>query len=76
MKDKTFLRIGVLGALITALCCFTPLLVVLLAAAGISAATYLDWLDYLLLPLLVFFVGLCLWAYIRLRRADAGQRKA
>jgi mercuric ion transport protein len=76
MKDKTFLRIGVPGALITALFCFTPLLVILLAAAGISAATYFDWLDYLLLPLLVFFVGLCLWAYIRFRRADAGQRKA
>lgn len=48
------LKTGIIGAIIAAICCFTPVLVVLLGAVGLSAA--LGWLDYILLPLL----GICL----------------
>lgn len=50
---------GIVGAGIAALCCFTPILVVLLAVLGFSALT--GYLDFVLLPALVFF--LCLLVY-------------
>jgi mercuric ion transport protein len=56
MTDKGFLRVGMIGAVVTALCCFTPVLVLVLGAAGLSAA--IGWLDYVLWPALVLFLGL------------------
>ena len=37
MQDKNLLKIGMVGTVITALCCFTPLLVILVSAVGLSA---------------------------------------
>ncbi len=54
------LRIGIAGSVIVGLCCLTPLLVVLLTTVGLSA--WLGWLDYVLLPALVFFVALTAFA--------------
>ena len=54
MKNSTLLKAGLIGTLISALCCFTPILVVVLGAVGLSSI--LGWLDYVLLPALVFFV--------------------
>lgn len=66
MKDKNMLRVGIVGALVAAVCCFTPALVVLLGAVGLSAA--LAYLDYVLLPLLALFVGLTIYALERRRK--------
>lgn len=55
MKDATLIRTGIIGAVVAALCCFTPILVVLLGAVGLSALT--GYLDVVLIPALVFFVG-------------------
>ena len=76
MNDKTLLGVGIGGTVIAALCCFTPLLVVLLGAVGLSAA--LGWLDYVLLPSLAFFIGLTIYAvYRRLRRpAQAAEHRS
>ena len=60
MNDRTLLRVGIVGALIAAVCCFTPALVILLGAVGLSAVVVL--LDYLLLPLLILFVGIAMYA--------------
>ena len=49
-QGKRLLKGGLGGALFAALCCFTPLLVVALAGAGLSAIT--GWLDYALFPML------------------------
>ncbi len=38
MKDATILKTGVIGSIIAAVCCFTPLLVVVLGAVGLSTA--------------------------------------
>lgn len=57
------LGVGIAGTLIAALCCFTPVLVVLLGAVGLSAMV--GWLDYVLLPALAFFVGLTVYALWR-----------
>ena len=50
MRENRLLRTGIVGTVVAALCCFTPLLVVLLGAVGLSA--WLDWLDYVLFPAL------------------------
>ncbi|WP_407898717.1 mercury resistance system transport protein MerF [Ferrigenium sp. UT5] len=57
---NTLLRVGIIGAILTALCCFTPLLVVLLGALGLAALT--GYLDYVLLPAMVMFVALIIYA--------------
>ena len=62
MKDK-LLMTGVIGTVIAALCCFTPVLVILLGAVGLSAI--LGVIDYVLIPALIFFVGLTAYAIIR-----------
>lgn len=64
MKPENKLLIfGLGGATLAALCCFTPLLVVLLGALGLSA--WLGWLDYVLLPALGLFVLITLYALYR-----------
>ena len=61
--DSRLLKTGVIGAVILALCCFTPVLVVLLGVVGLSAM--LGWLDYVLMPALAFFIGLTIYAVWR-----------
>lgn len=66
MTHKTLLKIGIAGTMITALCCFTPLLVILLSALGLSAL--IGWLDIVLLPALAIFLiitGYALWQRTR-----------
>jgi len=60
MNDKQALQYGVIGTIIAALCCFTPLLVVLFGVVGLSAA--IGYLDYVLFPALAFFVLLTIYA--------------
>jgi mercuric ion transport protein len=69
MNDKKLLSTGIVGTVIAALCCFTPLLVVLLGAVGLSAA--LGWLDFVLLPSLAFFIGLTIYALYRRQKRQA-----
>jgi chromate transport protein ChrA len=59
MNDKKLLRRGLIGSVIAALCCFTPLLVLVVAGVGLSA--FIGWLDYALFPLL--FASLAVVAY-------------
>ena len=51
-NSDRLLKWGLGGALFAALCCFTPLLVVIVAGVGLSALT--GWLDYALFPIGVF----------------------
>ena len=66
MGNKKLLGVGLVGTVIAALCCFTPVLVILLGAVGLSAA--LGWLDYVLLPALAFFSALTIYAVYRYRK--------
>lgn len=64
MKNpKNLLRVSIIGTILVALCCFTPILVILLATVGLAALT--GYLDYVLLPALAFFIGLTLYALWR-----------
>jgi mercuric ion transport protein len=53
-------KFGIIGSVITGLCCFTPVLVVLLGVIGLS--WLIGYLDYVLLPAFVFFVGLSIYS--------------
>ncbi len=53
-QNKQFRR-GMIGAIVAAICCFTPLLVIVVAGLGLSAIT--GWLDYGLFPLLFASLG-------------------
>lgn len=61
MKDRLLLT-GVIGTIVAAICCFTPILIVLLGAVGLSAAVV--YLDFVLFPALAIFLaitGFALW---------------
>ena len=66
MKDATLIRIGVIGAIVAALCCITPMLVVLLGAVGFAAVT--GYLEVLLIPAIILFVGLIVYGVYRRNR--------
>ncbi len=68
MNDKTLLRTGIVGSVIVAICCVTPILVVAVSAIGLAAIV--GWLDYVLFPALAFFLGLTAYALVRRRRAS------
>ena len=68
MDNRTLLKTGIAGSVIAAVCCATPILVILLAALGLSA--WAGWLDFVLMPALVVFVGITIYA-LRRRRAEA-----
>ncbi len=63
MNERRLLRTGIIGTIVAALCCFTPILVVLFGVVGLSAAV--GYLDYVLFPALAFFAGLTLYALWR-----------
>jgi mercuric ion transport protein len=67
MSDRKLLGIGLGGSALAAVCCFTPALVLLLGAIGLSA--WLAWLDYVLLPALVLFLAITGYALLRRRKA-------
>lgn len=62
-KNDRLLKYGLIGTVVVALCCFTPVLVILLGAVGLSAV--LGWLDLVLLPALAVFIGITLYALWR-----------
>ncbi|PWE29844.1 mercury resistance system transport protein MerF [Maritimibacter sp. 55A14] len=69
MKDATIIKTGVIGTVIAAICCFTPVLVIGLGVVGLSA--WLGWLDYVLFPALAAFMGITAYGLWRRQRAAA-----
>ncbi len=65
MNDR-FLKVGTIGTVIAALCCFTPILAVLFGVVGLSAVV--GYLDSVLLPALAVFVLITIYALIRRAR--------
>jgi mercuric ion transport protein len=63
MNRFGLIKFGVIGTVVTALCCFTPVLVVLLGAIGLSALV--GYLDLALFPVLGFFILLSAYAYYK-----------
>lgn len=71
-RNRRLLRTGIIGTAVTAVCCFTPALVVVLGAVGLSAA--LGWLDYILFPALALFIGIMTYALVQRWRKAAGKK--
>ncbi|MCK5274690.1 MAG: mercury resistance system transport protein MerF [Alphaproteobacteria bacterium] len=71
MKDKKLLPVGLIGTAIAAICCFTPALVLLLGALGMSALVGW-WLDLILFPAMAVFMGMAAYGFYLRRRASAG----
>jgi len=69
MNYGTMTKTGIIGSVVAAICCATPVLVLLLGAAGLSA--WVGWLDYVLLPAFVLFVGVTAYG-VQQRRRGAG----
>jgi mercuric ion transport protein len=68
MSNKALLKVGIVGTIVAALCCFTPVLVVLLGAVGLAAA--IGSMDFWLLPALAVFLvitGYALWQHQKAR---------
>ena len=66
MQNNRLLKFGVVGTVIAALCCFTPVLVVLLGAVGLSAMVGM--LDVILFPALAVFIGITVYALVKRTR--------
>lgn len=69
LKNSTLLKLGIGGTILAALCCFTPILLILLGVVGLGAIA--GYLDYVLLPALVVFVGIMIYALQKQRHAQA-----
>ena len=63
-SDDALLKKGLIGSVIAALCCFTPVVVIAFGFAGLSA--FVGWLDYGLFPMLFASMGVVAYAlYLR-----------
>lgn len=67
MTNNRLLKSGVIGTVLMALCCFTPILVILLGTLGLSAIV--GYLDIVLLPALGVFILITLYALWKRRTA-------
>ena len=61
---------AVVGTVLVALCCFTPVLVIVLSIVGVGFLT--PYLDYVLFPALVVMLIVTVMAYRKWRRAQGG----
>jgi mercuric ion transport protein len=65
-ENTKLIGVGVTGALLSMLCCLTPVLVILLGALGLTA--FVAKLDYVLVPVFVASIAL-----VRRRRSCAAK---
>lgn len=66
-SNNRLLKVGIIGTIVAVLCCFTPILVVLLGVVGLSALT--GYLDYILLPALCIFIIVMIYALVQKLRS-------
>jgi mercuric ion transport protein len=71
--NKSLLKTGVIGSVIAALCCFTPILVILFGVLGLSALV--GYLDYVLFPLLGIFLVVIVVALVTNRENGRDRRR-
>lgn len=71
-KDRWF-KTGLWGTVVTAICCFTPILVWTLGILGLATLT--GYLDYVLFPLLGIFIAITIYAAVTRRRTESPRRQ-
>lgn len=55
MNEKTSLKASIISTIVAALCCFTPVLVIGMGAAGLSA--WIGGIDYVVFPIMFVSMG-------------------
>lgn len=68
-SSNGLLKAGIIGTIIVALCCFTPILVILFGAVGLAAVV--GYLDLVLFPALGIFILLTIYALWRKNARDS-----
>jgi len=69
MNDSTLIKTGAIGAVVAAVCCATPVLVIGLGAIGLSA--WAGALDYVLLPVLALCLSVLGYGLYKRRQSAA-----
>ncbi len=70
-RNAQLMKTGIIGTVVAALCCFTPLLAVLFGAVGLSA--WLGYADYVLFPALAICLAITIYAVARQRRLQTAR---
>ncbi len=65
---RTLLKVGVIGTIVAAVCCATPILVILFGVVGLGAMT--GYLDYVLLPALAIFILIAAYGFWKKSKND------
>jgi len=65
MRGRTLITTGVIGAVLAAICCVTPLLVIVFGPVGLTA--WLAKADYVLIPALILCLALIAFGLYRRR---------
>ena len=74
-KNGKLLKTGIAGSLIAALCCFTPVLVILFTGAGLAGL--IGGIDYVVFPVMFASLGLVAYAlYLRGGRSGPSPKAA
>ena len=68
MSGRRLFGIGIIGSLLAAVCCATPVLAIVLGALGLSAL--LAWSDYVVIPALLVFLAITVYGLSRWRRSN------
>jgi mercuric ion transport protein len=64
-----YIKAGGIGAIIAAICCFTPVLVIFLGIVGLGAVA--GYLDYVLIPALLLCLGVLAYGLVLRKRERA-----
>jgi mercuric ion transport protein len=70
-QDTKLIGASAAGAVLSLLCCVTPVLAVLLGALGLTA--FVAKLDYVLVPVFVACIALVIFALVHRRRSCAAK---
>jgi mercuric ion transport protein len=73
-QNTKLIGMGAAGAVLSMLCCATPVLAVLLGALGITA--FVAKLDYVLIPVFIASIALVIFALARRRRSCATKTRS
>lgn len=67
-SENKLIKVGIVGTIVAAICCATPILVVLLGAIGLGALT--GYLDFVLLPALAVFLLVTVYGFWKKQKKD------
>jgi mercuric ion transport protein len=72
-SNNVWILTGIVGTLVSSLCCLTPLAVILLGIAGLGAWT--GYIDYVVLPSLAASIGLLGYGVYSKKRCENRNEK-